>query len=122
MPLRFVIVCDLLEALDRISSRDPPLLQKDAQKASRDVVESWFRTNRRTIDCEADGLALLSTLLPEKRTDRVYGLQVKSLEKIVARALSLPNSRRVDLERWRFPGAGDLADCVERVQKQAVRA
>lgn len=70
---------------------------------------------------EADGLVLLSTLLPERRTDKVYELKNRSLEKVISRALSLSTSRRIDLMRWREPGAGDLGDCLERVQKQAVR-
>lgn len=66
-------------------------------------------------------MAFLSTLLPDMRTDKVYELKEKSLEKVISRALSLSTSRYLDLVRWRDPGAGDLGDCLERVQKQAVR-
>jgi hypothetical protein len=64
--------------------------------------------------------ASLVDLLPETRKYRVYGLKEKSLEKIIGRALALPQSRRIDLERWRRPGAGGLGDCVERVLRPAV--
>ena len=121
MPFPFLYVCDLLERLQEIWARDPPLLPKEAQLKSKEVIERWFMNHRRRIDNETDGLVLLSTLLPEKRTDRVYMLQANKLEKIIGRGLALPNSRRIDLERWRQPGAGDLGDCVERVQKQGVR-
>jgi DNA ligase-4 len=121
MPFPFLYVCDLLERLQDIWARDPPLLPKEAERKSEEVIESWFTNHRRRIDNETDGLVLLSTLLPEKRTDRVYMLQANRLEKVIGRVLALPNSRRIDLERWRKPGAGDLGDCVERVQKQGVR-
>lgn len=121
MPFRFVYVCDLLETLQGIRDREPPNLPKEAQRKFNEAIEKWFVSHRRSIDNETDGLALLSTLLPEKRTDRVYGLQEGSLEKVIGRVLGLPNSRRIDLERWRQPGAGDLGDCVERVQKCGVR-
>jgi DNA ligase 4 len=120
MPFPFLYVCDLLESLQRIWARDPPLIRKEAEKASKAVIERWFINHRRKIDNETDGLVLLSTLLPEKCPERVYMLQVNNLEKLVGRALALPRSRRCDLERWRQPGAGDFGDCIERVQKQGV--
>jgi DNA ligase 4 len=121
MPFPFLYVCDLLEALQDIGAHDPPFLPKEAERISKEVIERWFVNHRRRIDNETDGLVLLSTLLPEKRPERAYMLQANSLEKLVGRALALPNSRRIDLERWRQPGAGDLGDCVERVQKHGVR-
>jgi hypothetical protein len=121
MPFPFLYVCDLLERLQDIWARDPPLLPKEAQWKSKEVIEGWFINHRRRIDNETDGLVLLSTLLPEERPDRVYMLQASRLEKLIGRGLALPNSRRIDLETWRQPGAGDLGDCVERVQKQGVR-
>jgi DNA ligase-4 len=121
MPFRFIWVCDLLETLQNIRDRDPPHLPKEAEKKCHEEIQMWFAIHRQRIDNKTDGCALLSTLLPEKRRDRVYSLQERSLEKIIGRVLALPNSRRMDLERWRQPGGGDLADCVERVQKQGVR-
>ncbi|CAI4213784.1 unnamed protein product [Parascedosporium putredinis] len=59
------------------------------------------------------GAALLSTLLPAKRTDRVYHLQDSRLEKIFERAQRLGDSRLRDLRRYKVPGSGlDLADCI----------
>jgi len=120
MAFRFVYICDLLEELGNVFSRYPPYLPKDAEQKSREVISHWFKKHRQKIRCEADGLVLLSTLLPEKRTDKVYELREKSLERIIARSLSLSTSRYTDLVRWREPGAGDLADCLERVQRQTV--
>jgi DNA ligase 4 len=121
MPFRFMWVCDLLENLQDIRDRDPPQLPRGAKRKSNEAIEKWFAIHRQRIDNETDGLTLLSTLLPEDRKDRVYLLQERNLEKVIGRVLALPNSRRIDLERWREPGAGDLGDCVERVQKQGVR-
>lgn len=115
----FVHICDLLEKLQAIKFHDPPYLLKDLDSRTSEAITTWFRAHRKKI-IDANGEALLSTLLPERRTDRVFGLKEKNLEKVLARILALPNSRRVDLQRWREPGAGDLADCLERVQKHAV--
>lgn len=81
----------------------------------------WFKKHGQKIRYDANGLALLSTLFPE-RTHRVHELDSKILEKIISRALSLPSSQVIDLTRWREPGAGgrDLGACVERVVDQAV--
>jgi DNA ligase-4 len=119
MPFRFAHVCDLLDKLDHVYSRYPPYLPKDATQKSRDAVLYWFRKHGQKIRHDANGLALLSTLFPE-RTHRVHGLDSKSLEKIISRSLSLPSSRITDLTRWREPGARDrdLGACVERVVNQ----
>ncbi|OAA65902.1 DNA ligase, ATP-dependent, central [Niveomyces insectorum RCEF 264] len=63
--------------------------------------------------------ALLAALLPDYRTDRVYGLQAASLQRIVVRAFGLGRSRLMELNRWTRPGldgqAVDLADCIEKI-------
>ncbi|KFY93637.1 hypothetical protein V500_03599 [Pseudogymnoascus sp. VKM F-4518 (FW-2643)] len=121
MPFRFAHVCDLLDRLDHVYSRYPPYLPKDAAQKSRDAVLYWFKKHGQKIRHDANGLALLSTLFPE-RTHRVHELDSKSLEKIISRALSLPSSRVTDLTRWRDSevGEGDLGACVERVVNQAL--
>ncbi|OBT68788.1 hypothetical protein VE03_02147 [Pseudogymnoascus sp. 23342-1-I1] len=121
MPFRFAHICDLLDRLDQVYSRYPPYLPKDATQKSRDAVLYWFKKHGQKIRHDANGLALLSTLFPE-RAHRAHELDTKSLEKIVSRALSLPSSQVTDLTRWREPGAGagDLGACVERVVNQAV--
>ena len=60
-------------------------------------------------------VALLSSLLPERRTDRVYGIQTATLTRLICRSLALPASRAKDLQAYKTPGHGDLADCIERV-------
>jgi DNA ligase-4 len=64
---------------------------------------------------------LLSTLLPEKRTDRVYSIQSPRLCRIIGRSLGVGCSRKKELEKWQEPGSGvDLGDCVERILRSTV--
>ncbi|KYK61522.1 hypothetical protein DCS_02664 [Drechmeria coniospora] len=108
MPIPFALVCDLLDECHRL---------RLAQKPNAKVVADWFVNHRSLIDAQdADLAALLSTLLPEKRTDRVYCIRDASLERIVGRALMLGASRLAELARYKQPGLGlDLADCTERI-------
>jgi hypothetical protein len=85
-------------------------------------VEAWFRRHRARVDAhDTSTVALLSTLLPDKRSDRVYCIQASRLEKIIGRGLGLGLSRISDLKRYSEPdNASDLADCVERVMNATV--
>lgn len=117
MPFPFSEICTLLQRLEDIETRNPPFL-KDAKYARiKEVVESWFKSHRRALnDLSVDGTsAFLSALLPESRTDRVYGIQTPSLYRILCRTLQLGVSQRKELERYRQPGNGDLALCLENV-------
>ncbi|KAK3044693.1 hypothetical protein LTS18_000606, partial [Coniosporium uncinatum] len=116
MPLKFSDICDLLSSIEAVEVRDPPLLRDERQKRIRAALDSWFRYHRRAIDApDTNGVALLSTLFPEQRTDRVYALQQTRLSKLIARSLCLNSSKTKDLQGWRTPGKGDLATCVENV-------
>ncbi|KAL7937250.1 hypothetical protein V8C35DRAFT_295174 [Trichoderma chlorosporum] len=108
MPLPFSLVCDLLEASYTLAK---------ARKSSTPVLIAWCSQHRSSIDAPDTNLAaLLSTLLPEKRTDRVYCLQANGLERIIGRSLMLGSSRIKELAIYKQPGLGlDLADCVERI-------
>lgn len=114
MPLLFSHVCDLLEQSYKLCQ---------ARKSNAATVADWFRRHRTRIDAHDTGLAaLLSTLLPEKRTDRVYCIQASTLEKIIGRGLMLGASRMIELASYKRPGTGlDLADCVERILFISVR-
>lgn len=115
MPLQFSLVCDLLDECQRLCL---------ARKPNKQAVIDWFSRNRCRIDShDTDLSALLSTLLPEKRTDRVFCIQAPRLEKIIGRALMLGSSRVAELARYKQPGLGlDLADCVERILTTTVSA
>ncbi|CAH0005134.1 unnamed protein product [Clonostachys byssicola] len=108
MPIPFSIVCELLDEAYALC-----LSRKD-HKA---VVRSWFQHHRDRINAHDASLsALLSTLLPGMRSDRVYCIQATRLEKIIARGLCLGSSRVAELTRYRSSSNNvDLADCVERV-------
>lgn len=108
MPIPFSLVCELLDEAYALF-----LSRKDHKAA----VRSWFQHHRDRINAHDASLsALLSTLLPGMRSDRVYCIQATRLEKIIARGLCLGSSRVAELTRYRSSGNDvDLADCVERV-------
>lgn len=108
MPLPFHLVCELLESSHKLSV---------ARKNNAHVVSAWFARHRDAISAHDTSLAaLLSTLLPDKRTDRVYCIQDRSLEKIIGRAFFLGSSRIAELSQYRQPGRCiDLADCVSQL-------
>ncbi|KAI0881057.1 uncharacterized protein GGS22DRAFT_197132 [Annulohypoxylon maeteangense] len=112
MPFPFRYICNLLQQLDDETRQD------DNNKVSaKAIIETWFRTHRSHLDAHGtDACAILSTLLPERRTDRVYFIQALKLEGIFAKALILGNSRVLELRRYKSPGLGvDLADCIEGI-------
>ncbi|KAF4120445.1 DNA ligase 4 [Geosmithia morbida] len=108
MPFPFDIVCELLEESYRLGV---------ARKPNYTVVEGWFARNATRVAAhDTDLAALLSTLLPGKRPDRMYSIQTPALELIVGRGLGLGASRKKEISRHREPGSGvDLADCVEGI-------
>ncbi|KAK3684443.1 hypothetical protein LTR37_020283 [Vermiconidia calcicola] len=118
MPLPFSEICILLSRLEDIELRDPPLFNP-AEKygAIKEVTVFWFKSHRRAISelSTEDAVAFISTFLPERRTDRVYGVQAPRLCKTLSRCLSLSAARAKDLQAYKQSGHGDLASCVERV-------
>ena len=117
MPFPYRYICDLLQELED-EVRKPP----GKQAHSDEIIRSWFQQRRYLIDApENDICAILSTLLPERRTDRVYNIQAPKLQSIFGKALLLGASRVLELRRWSVPGSGlDLADCVETALRQTV--
>ena len=118
MPFPFPEICVLLSRLEDIELRDPPFLNAADKSAQiKGVTESWFKSHRRAINelNINDAVALLSALLPERRTDRVYNIQAERLCRILSRCLSLSAARTKDLHAYKQPSFGDLGACVERV-------
>ncbi len=113
MPLPFCLVCEVL---------DECYESYRVRKTTQHALERWFTRNRVRIDAHDTNIAaLLSTLLPEKRPDRVYCIQAPTLEKIVGRSLSLGISRKLELARHRKPGSGvDLGECIEGILSMTV--
>ncbi|KAF1813618.1 hypothetical protein P152DRAFT_413875 [Eremomyces bilateralis CBS 781.70] len=116
MALKFSAFCNLLHELERTVTKDPPLLPARRDEILHERTSMWFRQNRQAIDL-TDGVAILSTFLPEQRTDRVYQLQARSLSKIIGRCYQMPSARFDKLRKYEIPGHGDLAECLERDQR-----
>lgn len=111
MPLMFSTLCELLQSLEN------DLKRKRHQKGSKQIVNEWFTRNQDALN-QMDLTTLLSTLLPERRTDRVFNIKLKRLENIVVKACGLGSSRIAQLREWEVEGAGvDFADCVEAILK-----
>lgn len=117
MPFQFVYICDLLEDLERIVTRDPPLLSKEVEKQQSSTILNWFKSHRRRLDAfNTDSDAVLSTLLPQRTTDRCYGLSIKELKRILARILSLSQKQLAQLKNWQCQSSGgDLALFVYQI-------
>ncbi|KAI1867972.1 uncharacterized protein JN550_006779 [Neoarthrinium moseri] len=112
MPFPFRHICDLLQRLE-----DEVKLAKKPTSSSQTIIQEWFREHRVRLDApDVDVSSILSTLLPERRTDRVYGIQVLTLEGIFGSAQSLAAARLRILRQYKTPGIGhDLGDCVENI-------
>jgi DNA ligase 4 len=114
MPFLFTWVCELLQSLENDIKR------RRGQRGEEAIVEEWFARYRQELDDDdTDKCALLSTLLPERRTDRVFGIKERSLQPKIARACGLGHSRLRELSRWTVSGSGlDLAECAEAILQQ----
>lgn len=116
MPFHFSVLCQLLSRLEVLATHDPSSTPKVVASKSEAEILAWFTQHRLEVDdLGTDGVALLSALLPEKRTDRIYQLQPPSLTKVLGRCFGLGSSRMLLLQRWEKPRCGDLGLCVERV-------
>ncbi|KAI1138781.1 hypothetical protein F5Y05DRAFT_350720 [Hypoxylon sp. FL0543] len=115
MPFPFRYICDLLQQLDDESRKE------SKQIPAKVIIETWFREHHVRLNAqENDACAILSTLLPERRTDRVYCIQATRLESIFGKALLLGASRVQELRRYRTPALGvDLADCIEGILRRS---
>ncbi|KAI0592842.1 hypothetical protein F4775DRAFT_599219 [Biscogniauxia sp. FL1348] len=115
MPFPYAYICDLLQQLE-------DELQKPESKRipSKTVVTNWFDQHRALLNAPgSDACAILSTLLPERRTDRVYLIQAPRLQSIIGQAFLLGASRVKELRCYQTPGLGvDLGDCVEGLLKR----
>jgi hypothetical protein len=119
MPFPFIYLCDLLNDLERPHVSRYPMLPKDLANYTKDKVIRWLRLHRDRLNAfSTDSTAVMAMLQPENQTDRVYGLDSRSLELVIARALQLPRPHYLDLQRWKTePAQGDLGACVKRVME-----
>lgn len=116
MAFRFGTFCNLLSSLEDIVCHEPPYIPAERRQKLEVETRGWFRAHARAIAGldQLSTVALISSLLPERRTDRVYGLQNATLSRLLSRTLGLPATKTRDLGAWKIPGNGDLGDCVQR--------
>lgn len=116
MPFLFSYVCDLLQRLDDNRAA------RSGLRSNAAIVRDWFRAHQAHFyRDDHSSAALLSALLPEKRSDRVYLIREKKLQAVIGRALGLGRSRIAQLSRWSNPEARvDLAECVESILRETV--
>ncbi|KAI0157693.1 hypothetical protein GGR57DRAFT_52539 [Xylariaceae sp. FL1272] len=112
MPFLFTFICELLQDLENELQR-----QAKRRKDPETIIEAWFRKHRSLLNVAGnDDSAILSTLLPERRPDRVYYIQSQRLQGIFGRIQGLQQSRLRELRRYLEPGSGlDLAECIEDI-------
>ncbi|KFA77702.1 hypothetical protein S40288_10262 [Stachybotrys chartarum IBT 40288] len=114
MPFPFRILCDLLERLKRHSRRSSGVDR--IQETDQLTILTWFEKYNATISRQGpEAAAFLSCLFPERRPDRIFGLQERQLEKIIQRAQCLGSSRMTDIRRLITNNGVDFASSVERV-------
>lgn len=117
MSFPFTYICNLLQQLD-----DELHSSKKERTPSKIIIANWFDSHRSRLNSpNSNASAVLSTLLPERRKDRVYNIQVAKLQGIFGRAHCLGRSRVSELERHLTPGSNvDLGDCIESVLSRSV--
>ena len=119
MPFLFSAVTDLLQALEDNAASTKIAMKGWLDQKNKDHIESWVKSYNVTGDSTTvDVVAVLSATFPDKRTDRVYGLQSPSLSKILGRCFRLGVARIKQLDKWKTPGQGDLGLCVERTLRE----
>ncbi|KEQ61255.1 DNA ligase/mRNA capping enzyme, partial [Aureobasidium melanogenum CBS 110374] len=117
MSFKFAYFCDYLERCEEITCHDPPLPPSELRPRLYRQHATWFSTHHKVIDAldELGTATLLSSFLPHRRKDRIYGLQSTSLLKLLGRCLGLSASARQELASFQNPNNGDLGDCLQRL-------
>ncbi|KAH8656504.1 hypothetical protein BGZ60DRAFT_143157 [Tricladium varicosporioides] len=117
MPFQFVYLCDLLCDLEAPYIRDVPMLPKPLREYKSNTVRLWLQKHRdRLNDLSTNDLAVISMFQPEKWVDRDFGIDIESMERMLARVFGLSRSQVIELRRHKTePHNGDLGAFVERV-------
>ncbi|KAG9891809.1 DNA ligase/mRNA capping enzyme, partial [Aureobasidium melanogenum] len=117
MSFKFAYFCDYLERCEEITCHDPPLPPAELKSRLYRQHATWFSSHHKAIDTldELGTTALLSSFLPRRRKDRIYGLQSASLLKLLGRCLRLSASATRELASFQTPNNGDLGDCLQRL-------
>ncbi|KAI9664180.1 MAG: hypothetical protein M1831_002359 [Alyxoria varia] len=119
MPILFAYVCDLLEELERLQHYDIPLSARRKQEEQNEAIKKWFQNHRKLIDSEdTDRAALLSTLLPGLRSDRMYGVKETRLGQVLSRCLGLGSTRIERLKSWNPAINIDFGEHIYHIVKE----
>ena len=119
MTILFAYVCDLLEELERFQHYDIPLTARRKQEEQNEAIKRWFQNHRKFIDePDTDRAALLSTLLPELRTDRMYGVKESRLGQVLCRCLGLGSTRIERLKSWTPATNMDFGQHIYHIVKE----
>ena len=115
MPVPFALVGDLSHELERIANHNG-LSGKVKEQRSQEHIRKWFGDHHGVIHAEdSDPTALLSTLLPASRPDRVYSLQAPKLNIKLASCLGITKREKDRLKLWGRPGLPSFAERVEEM-------
>lgn len=117
MTLNFYDVCLLLEGVEKIQTKAVPTSTKAKREVETKTIEfinKWFATHRGALDHpNAKGAAFLSIVFPQRRKDRVYGLQTPLLAKKITKLLNFNHGRKFLFERWATAPSGDIGHHLE---------
>lgn len=118
MSITFNHICELLEGIEKVSTRQPRLAPKDEKKSIEAKISCWFVKYRNHLEhSKGNGAAILSAIFLHRRKDMVCGLQGASMSKKLIRLLRLSGPRRSIIEDWAKGTYGDIGACVEKVLK-----
>ncbi len=115
MPLAFAKLCDLFDGLEYPHLREVPYLPHEFQKRVQKTTIEWLRLHCRAINAnDTNEEALKLMLHPENEKERIYGIEPRDLEHIVARILCLSTDQYIELQKWQDEGVKD--DLAARVK------
>lgn len=114
-PPLFGQVVDLLEALEHLQTGGSAT--NELRGKQKHIIETWFARHQKSIHVsDSTRIALLSTLLPSHRVDRVYGLGHTRLAHLFARCLRLGHARASQLHKWQSTDVESFPSLVARLQ------
>ncbi|KAJ4377938.1 hypothetical protein N0V83_000768 [Neocucurbitaria cava] len=118
MTITFGAICSLLQSVENISTRQPRPLPQQQQDGIRQIISNWFNNQRSALDDPlTNGGAVLSSLFPHRRKDRVYGLQAPLLAKKLTKLLAFNHGQRALFDGWQTGIHGDLGAYTERAMR-----
>ena len=117
MPFRFSFLCELLNRLEIVQVKKRS--NRSYYTLAYAHITSWFQEHQHIIPRQGtSAVAFLSSILPDKRRDRIFELRENRLESIIQQAQCLGATRMRILQGWRTRNGVDFPSCVEKVMSQ----